>query len=124
MKQTFLLLFGISIFLTGCVSQQDPLASWNEGVAKQSVFEFVLKTTSPHSPDFVEEEDRIAVFDNDGTLWSEQPMYFQLAFVMDRLNELAPAHPEWKTTQPYKAALEKDMKTLHDYGEEGLIELL
>jgi hypothetical protein len=93
-------------------------------VAKESIITFVEKTTTPGSTDFVEEEDRIAVFDNDGTLWAEQPMYFQLAFVLDRLNELAPQHPEWKTTQPFKAALENDIKTLHTHGEEGLIKLL
>jgi len=109
--------------LMGC-AVTDPLPSWNEGATKESIIEFIEKTTSPGSDDFVEEQDRIAVFDNDGTLWAEQPMYFQLAFVRDRLHQLAYRHPEWKTTQPFKAALEKDMETLHKYGEEGLIELL
>ena len=109
--------------LMGC-STPDPLPSWNEGLAKEAVIEFVKKTTSAGSSDFVEEADRIAVFDNDGTLWAEQPMYFQLAFVLERLVQLAPQHPEWKTEQPFRAALENDMKTLHTYGEEGLIKLL
>ena len=124
MKSIHILLLGVSVLLTGCATFRDPLPSWNDGVAKESIIEFVLMTTSPESDEFVRQADRIAVFDNDGTLWSEQPMYFQLAFVLDRLDELAPQHPEWKTTQPFKAALEKDMKTLHTYGEEGLIELL
>jgi phosphoserine phosphatase len=102
----------------------DPLPAWNEGPAKQAIINFVDRVTAPDSLDFVPEEERIAVFDNDGTLWSEQPMYFQLAFVIDRLHALAPQHPEWKTTQPYKAALENDMETLFAGGEHALIELL
>jgi hypothetical protein len=82
--------------LMGC-AVTDPLPSWNEGAAKRAIVEFVEKTTTPGSADFVVEAERIAVFDNDGTLWAEQPMYFQLAFVLDRLEELAPEHPEWKT---------------------------
>ncbi|MEN8126539.1 MAG: HAD family hydrolase [Planctomycetota bacterium] len=124
MRRTNFLLLTIVILFTGCASVRDPLPSWNEGAAKKLIIEFVEKTTTSGSTDFVEEEDRIAVFDNDGTLWSEQPMYFQLAFVLDRLDVLAPQHPEWKTEQPFKAALEKDMKTLHTHGEEGLVELL
>lgn len=124
MKQITLFAIILSCLLAGCSSTQDPLSSWNEGVVKQSIIEFVDKTTTKGGDDFIEEADRIAVFDNDGTLWAEQPMYFQLAFVMDRLYQLEPKHPEWKTTQPFKAALGKDMETLHRYGEEGLIELL
>ena len=78
--------------LMGCATI-DPLPSWNEGAAKESIVTFVGKTTTPGSADFVVEEERIAVFDNDGTLWAEQPMYFQLAFVLDRLDALAPQHP-------------------------------
>ena len=121
-KVSLILSFGCCLFM-GCAAT-DPLPSWNEGVAKEAIVTFVEKTTTPGSPDFVQEQERIAVFDNDGTLWSEQPMYFQLAFVLDRLQELLPEHPEWKTTQPYKAALGNDLKTLHTYGEEGLIQLL
>jgi phosphoglycolate phosphatase-like HAD superfamily hydrolase len=114
----------LSCLLAGCTSLQDPLPSWNDGPVKQSILEFVDATTTPGSPDYVDTPERIAVFDNDGTLWAEQPMYFQLAFVLDRLEQLAPSHPEWKTTQPFKAALENDLHTLHTYGEKGLIELL
>ena len=118
------LIFSLAcLSLMGC-STPDPLPSWNEGIAKEAIVEFVEKTTSPGNADFVEEADRIAVFDNDGTLWAEQPMYFQLAFVLERLQELAPQHPEWKTTQPFKAALENDLKTVFAGGEHALIELL
>ena len=121
--KTALIVLLVCFSLMGC-AVTDPLPSWNEGTAKEAIVEFVEKTTAPGSADFVEEADRIAVFDNDGTLWAEQPMYFQLAFVLDRLETLALEHPEWKSEQPFKAALENDMKTLHTYGEKGLIELL
>lgn len=110
--------------LSGCAFMRDPLPSWNDGPVKEAIIDFVDATTTPRSEDFVDQAERIAVFDNDGTLWAEQPMYFQLAFVMDRLHQLAPSNPEWKTTQPFQAALEEDMKTLHEYGEPGLVELL
>ena len=87
----------------------DPLPSWNEGAAKSAILEFVRKTTDPASADFVHEKDRIATFDQDGTTWVEHPMYAQLAFALDRLAELAPQHPEWKTTEPFKSALAGDM---------------
>lgn len=120
---TALAILFVCFTFMGC-AVTDPLPSWNEGPTKEAIIQFVKKTTTPASADFVEKQQRIAVFDNDGTLWAEQPMYFQLAFVLDRLHELAPQHPEWKTKQPFKAALENDMKTLHDHGEKGLIELL
>jgi len=100
------------------------LASWNEGPAKQSIIDFVKAVTTEGSPDFVPEAQRIATFDNDGCLWSEQPVYFQLLFAIDRVKALAPEHPEWKTTQPFKAAIEGDMKTLAASGEKGLLELV
>lgn len=124
MKRLYLLAVIVSCLLAGCTTMQDPLPSWNEGTAKESIIDFVEATTTRGSPDFVEASHRIAVFDNDGTLWPEQPMYFQLAFILNRLHQLIPEHPEWKTTQPFKAALEKDMKTLKGYGTEGLIKLL
>ncbi len=102
----------------------EPLASWNEGPAKQSIIDFVKAVTTEGSPDFVPEAQRIATFDNDGCLWSEQPVYFQLLFAIDRVKALAPEHPEWKTTQPFKAAIEGDMKTLAASGEKGLLELV
>jgi phosphoglycolate phosphatase-like HAD superfamily hydrolase len=103
---------------------QGALPSWSEGPAKQAIMAFVDRVTSEGGPDFVPAAERIATFDNDGTLWSEQPIYFQLAFALDRVKALAPQHPEWKTTQPFKAVLEGDSKTLATMGEKGLVELL
>lgn len=102
----------------------DPLPSWNEGAAKARIVAFVNAVTEPGGKDFVAPAERIAVFDNDGALWSEQPMYFQLAFAIDRVKALAPKHPEWKSKQPFKAAVEGDMKTLAAAGEHGLLELV
>jgi hypothetical protein len=82
-----------------------PLPSWNEGAAKRSIVNFVEKVTKPGSPDFVPVPERIAVFDNDGTLWSEQPMPVQLYFVIDRVKALAPQHPEWQTKEPFASIL-------------------
>src|SRR5258707_11675260 len=90
----------------------DPLPSWNEGRTKQSILEFVAAVTRDGSPNFVPPPERIATFDNDGTLWVEHPMYTQLAFALDRVVALAPEHPEWKDQQPFKAVLDRDMKTL------------
>jgi phosphoserine phosphatase len=114
-----LLTIGVSFAQT-----TEPLPSWNDGPARASIVEFVGKVTKQGSPEFVPEADRIAVFDNDGTLWSEQPAYFQLLFAIDRVKALAPQHPEWKTQQPFKAVLDGDMKTLAAAGEKGLLELV
>jgi phosphoserine phosphatase len=102
----------------------DPLPSWNDGAATQSIINFVTAVTREGSPDFVPVPQRIATFDNDGTLWCEHPMYVQLAFALDRVKVLAPLHPEWKDKQPFKAVLEGDMKTLAEAGERGLVELV
>jgi hypothetical protein len=102
----------------------DPLPSWNDGRAKQAIVDFVGAVTREGSPDFVPTSQRIATFDNDGTLWAEQPMYVQLAFALDRVKTLASQHPEWKDTQPFKAALDGDMKTLAGAGESGLLQLV
>src|SRR6476619_3654654 len=98
----------------------DPLPSWNDGRAKQSIVEFVATVTREGTPTFVSIPDRIATFDNDGTLWCEQPMYVQLAFALDRVKALAPMHPEWKEKQPFKAVLEDDMKTLAESGDKAV----
>jgi hypothetical protein len=100
------------------------MPSWNDTAPKAAIVEFVEKVAKEGSPDFVPESERIAVFDNDGTLWVEHPMYVQLAFVLDRVKLEAPNHPEWATTQPFKAVLEGDMKTLAAAGEKGLVELI
>ncbi|WP_376775583.1 HAD family hydrolase [Rhizobium laguerreae] len=109
---------------TSPFAQSDPLPSWNDTASKAVIVSFVEKVTGQGSPDFVPENERVAVFDNDGTLWVEHPMYTQLAFALDRVKALAPQHPEWKETQPFKAVLEGDMKTLAASGEKGLMELI
>jgi phosphoserine phosphatase len=100
------------------------MQSWNEGPAKQAIVDFVGRVTALGGTDFVPVEDRIAVFDNDGTLWAEQPFYFQGLFAFDRVRALAPQHPEWKNTQPFKAVLDNDMKSLAAGGMEGLVQLV
>jgi len=105
-------------------AQNDPLPSWNDTSAKQAIVDFVGRVTKAGGPDFVAPAERIATFDNDGTLWVEQPMYVQMAFALDRVKALAPLHPEWKDTQPFKAVLEGDMKTLAESGERGLVEVI
>ena len=102
----------------------DPLPSWNGGATKQSIVDFVAAVTREGSPDFVPAPERIATFDNDGTLWVEHPMYVQLVFALDRVKAMAPLHPEWKDKQPFKAVLDGDMKTLAESGEHGLMEVM
>ena len=103
---------------------QDLLPSWNDGLAKKTIVEFVGKVTKEGGPNFVSPRERVAVFDNDGTLWSEQPMYFQLFFAIDRVKAIAPQHPEWTEKQPFKAVLENDKKALVAAGEKGLLEVV
>ena len=105
-------------------AQPDPLPSWNDGPAKQAILAFVQAATDTSSAQYLPPDQRIATFDNDGTLWSEQPIYFQFAFVLDRVKALAPRHPEWKTTQPFKAVLDRDLPALAAAGEHGLVQLL
>jgi phosphoglycolate phosphatase-like HAD superfamily hydrolase len=102
---------------------QAPLPSWNEGSAKQSIINFVRGVATAGGAHFVKPEERIAVFDNDGTLWTEMPTYFQLAFVFDRLKALAPQHPEWRDKPLYAAVLQGDMRTVAAGGLRGLLEL-
>lgn len=120
-----ILFFGV-LALTGCrqepASEGDqvtddttaiaPLPSWNDGAARQAIIDFVKATTDPASPDYLEPEERIATFDNDGTLWAEQPLYFQFIFALDRVRQMAPDHPEWKQQQPFQAILENDLDYL------------
>jgi hypothetical protein len=101
----------------------DPLPSWNEAAAKRSIVEFVEKTTREGSPGFVPPAGRIAVFDNDGTLWSEQPMYVQAFFIFDRVKALAPSHPEWKDQEPFASVLRGDLRSALAGGERSLLEL-
>jgi phosphoglycolate phosphatase-like HAD superfamily hydrolase len=106
------------------LAQGDPLPSWNDGPAKSAILDFVKRVTTDGGPEMVPPADRIAVFDNDGTLWSEQPAYFQGMFVFDRIKAMAPQHPEWQSEQPFKAALEGDLKTLATGGMASLDKLL
>jgi phosphoglycolate phosphatase-like HAD superfamily hydrolase len=106
------------------MATDDPLPSWNDGSAKKAVLDFVARVTTEGGPDFVAPAERIATFDNDGTLWAEQPIYFQFQFALDRVKALAPQHPEWKDKQPFKALLEGDTKAFAAGGEEALLELV
>jgi hypothetical protein len=105
-------------------SAPDPLPSWNDGATKDAIVSFVERVTNDGGTDFVAPEERVAVFDNDGTLWSEQPAYFQLLFALDRVKELAPDHSEWKSTQPFKGVLEDDMKSALAGGEQALVQII
>ena len=130
MKMRLAQLYTLTIvFASGCsdlafTKANDSLPSWNNGKAKHSIHTFVEKVTTLGSPDFVPPAERVATFDNDGTLWSEQPAYFQLLFAIDRVKQLAPQHPEWRTTQPFRAALDGDTHALAESGEKGLLELV
>ena len=102
----------------------DTLASWNDCDSKRTLVRFVEAVTDEDSPHFVPEPERIAVFDNDGTLWGEQPLYFQLVFALDRIRETADAHPEWKEQEPFKSVLAQDMKGVMASGKPGLFRIL
>jgi phosphoserine phosphatase len=123
--------FVLSGFLACCAAcacsaanAADALPSWNDGAAKKAILEFVAAVTEKGGKDYVEPAERIAVFDHDGTLWVEYPLYTQILFAFDRVKTLAPQHPEWKTTQPFKALLEGDMKTVGASGAKGFMEIL
>ena len=103
---------------------RDALPSWNDGPSKRALTSFVSRVSTDGSPDFVPANERIAVFDNDGTLWAEQPIYFQLAFALDRVKALAPQHPEWQTREPFKSVLAGDMKGVMAGGEHALLEII
>jgi len=119
-------IWGILVLLgtVGTLRAQDPLPSWNEGAAKKAIIELVEKTTQEGSPDFVPVEQRVATFDNDGTLWCEQPMYVQLAFALDRVKVLAPQHPEWKEQEPFASLLKGDLKAALAGGDKALVEIV
>jgi phosphoglycolate phosphatase-like HAD superfamily hydrolase len=117
--------FALVVGLTAIVPPPaDPLPSWNEGATKQAITAFVKDVTAEKGPRYVAPAERIAVFDNDGTLWSEQPMYFQLAFALDRIQALAPSHPEWKDKEPFKSVLAGDVKNALAGGEKAIFELI
>jgi phosphoglycolate phosphatase-like HAD superfamily hydrolase len=126
-RSCFLAFAAACFFLTGVTTsfaQADPLPSWNEGPAKAAIVDFVAKVTTAGGPDFVAPAERIATFDNDGTLWTEQPVYFQVAFAIDRVKALAPQHPEWKTLEPFRSLLAGDMAGFANSGEKGLLEIV
>jgi phosphoglycolate phosphatase-like HAD superfamily hydrolase len=102
----------------------EPLASWNDGPAKQGIVTFVAAVTQKGGKDFVPEPERIAVFDNDGTLWSEQPIYVQFVFMLDQLKAVAPKHPEWKSNAAFNALMAQDKKALAELGQKPILELL
>lgn len=119
-----LLVFTAAWLLLASTTMADPLASWNEGPAKQSILDFVEAVTNEDSADFVPGPERIATFDNDGTLWSEQPVYFQLLYVIDRVKALAGEHPEWSRQEPFASLLKGDMQGVLASGKEGVAALL
>jgi phosphoserine phosphatase len=110
--------------VTGIVCADDPLPSWNDGKAKQSIITFVERVTTQGSPDYVVPAERIATFDNDGTLWCEQPMYVQAFFVLDRIKQMAPQHPDWKDKEPFASVLKGDMKSALAGGEHAVVALM
>src|SRR5262245_13344880 len=116
--------FGIAALASPAFAETDPLPSWNDGAAKTAIVDFVARVTKEGGPDFVPAADRIATFDNDGTLWGEQPLYFQFLFAVERVKALAPQHPEWKTEEPFKSVLAGDMKTALAGGNESILKLV
>jgi len=105
-------------------AQSDPLPSWNDGAAKTLITDFVARVTTPGGGEFVPVDERIATFDNDGTLWSEQPVYFEVAFAIDRIKAMAPQHPEWKTREPFRSVLANDRAVLARFGKKGMLQIL
>jgi hypothetical protein len=118
-----LLLLAFSVSSSGYAAH-DPLPSWNDGPAKQSIIDYVTRVTKGGGPDYVEPKDRLATFDNDGTLWVEQPMYTQFVFAIDEVKAQVNKHPEWKTTEPFKSVLAGDMKAVAAMGEKGMVEIV
>jgi phosphoglycolate phosphatase-like HAD superfamily hydrolase len=123
-RQRFSLALWFALALPLLAQATEPLPSWKDGPAKNSIIEFVRAVTDQSGKDFVKPAERIAVFDNDGTLWSEQPMYFELLFALDEVKRNAAQHPEWQTTQPFKAVLENDHKGLAAAGMDGLLKIV
>ena len=117
-------LLTVSIILSVTLLAGDALPSWNDGKAKTDILSFLKAVTDKNSSDFIEEKCRIAVFDNDGTLWSEQPVYFQFFFAIDRVKAMASEHPEWKTQEPFASVLKGDMRGVMKSGKEGIMNLL
>jgi len=123
-RHAFKLLLSLALSLPLLAVAAEPLPSWNDGPSKKSIIEFVQAVTTEGSKDYVKPAERIAVFDNDGTLWSEQPMYFQVLFALEEVKRMAPQHPQWKTEQPFKAVLENDHQALAASGMDGLMKII
>jgi phosphoglycolate phosphatase-like HAD superfamily hydrolase len=121
---TLLLAFGLCGQPCAWAQAPDPLPSWNDGAVKKSITDFVARVTTQGGADFVALDQRIATFDNDGTLWAEQPIYFQVQFAIDRVKAMAPMHPEWKNREPFKTVLGGDTKALARLGEKGLLQVI
>ena len=121
MSRVSLAIVGTALVAASTAAQTDPLASWKDGPSKQAILSFVAEVTKEGAPGFVPVAERIAVFDNDGTLWSEQPLYFQLAFALERVKAIAPQHPEWKTQEPFKTLLTGDVKGALAQGEKAIL---
>ena len=121
---TLLLAFGLCGHSSAFAQAPDPLPSWNDGAVKKSITDFVARVTAQGGADFVPLDQRIATFDNDGTLWAEQPIYFQVQFAIDRVKAMAPMHPEWKNREPFKTVLGGDTKALARLGEKGLLQVV
>jgi phosphoglycolate phosphatase-like HAD superfamily hydrolase len=121
---TLLLAFGLCGHPSAFAQAPDPLPSWNDGAVKKSITDFVARVTTQGGADFVPLDQRIATFDNDGTLWAEQPIYFQVQFALDRVKAMAPMHPEWKNREPFKTVLDGDIKALARLGEKGLLQVM
>jgi phosphoserine phosphatase len=116
-------IIGAVAFTSAVTRAADPLPSWNDTGPKQAIIAFVENVTAEGSPEFVPPAERIAVFDNDGCLWAEQPMYFQAFFIFDRIKALAPQHPEWKEQEPFASVLKGDVKAALAGGEKSLLEM-
>jgi phosphoglycolate phosphatase-like HAD superfamily hydrolase len=114
----------VALLLAATAARAEPLPSWNDVASKRVIVSFVERVTTPGSRDYVPPAERIAVFDNDGTLWSEQPVYFQALFIADRVRALAPQHPEWKTKEPFASVLKGDFKAALAGGEHALVEMV
>ena len=121
---TFMASWAILALWPARAPAQEALPSWNDGPAKKAIVDFVAKVTKAGSPDFVPPAERIATFDNDGTLWCEQPMYSQLLFALDRIKALAPQHPEWKDKEPFASLLKGDVKGALAGGEKAMLEIV
>jgi CBS domain-containing protein len=124
MKRSIAKFLAVLFLLTNVAFAVDPLPSWNDGPAKKAIVEFVTKVTTAGSPDFVPVPERIATFDNDGTLWCEQPLSVQLYFALERVKALAPQHPEWKTQEPFASLLKGDVQTALAGGDQAVLQLM